>query len=166
MMDQKLTPVYLSLGSNLGDRKSLLESVQSALPPDILVRQASSLYETEPWGYLDQPDFLNQVLLVETHLSAMDLLSYTKALEKEIGREPNFRFGPRLVDIDIILYGDQIIQEPGLEIPHPRFQERAFVLVPLAEISPELKIPGTDRAVMDLLEDVDISGVQLYQELD
>jgi 2-amino-4-hydroxy-6-hydroxymethyldihydropteridine diphosphokinase len=164
MKETKLSPVYLSLGSNLGDRKSHLESVQLFLPPDVVVRQASAIYETEPWGYSCQPDFLNQVLLVETHLSARELLIYVKELEAEIGREPSFRFGPRLVDIDIILFGDQIIQEPDLEIPHPHFQDRAFVLVPLAEISPELLIPGTDLTVSDLLEEADISGINLYQE--
>jgi 2-amino-4-hydroxy-6-hydroxymethyldihydropteridine diphosphokinase len=164
MIDIELTPVYLSLGSNLGDRKSYLESVQSGLPPDVLVRQASSFYETEPWGYSFQPEFLNQVLLVETHLTARELLNYIKDLEAKIGREPSFRYGPRLVDIDIIMYGDQIIQEPDLKIPHPRFQDRAFVLVPLAEISPELMIPGTENTVMDLLKEIDLSGVHLYQE--
>ena len=164
MKDFELTPVYLSLGSNLGDRKSYLESVQSSLPPDVVVRQSSAIYETEPWGFSCQPDFLNQVLLVETHLTARELLNYVKDLEAEIGREPSFRFGPRLVDIDIIFYGDQVIQEPGLEIPHPRFQDRAFVLVPLAEISPDLLIPGTDITVSDLLGKADISGVHPYQE--
>ena len=155
---------HLSLGSNLGERESNLEAVRSALPPAVQVLEASSIYETEPWGYLPQPDFLNQILLVETHLSAEDLLAYLKDLENRIGREPSFRFGPRLVDIDIIFYSDQIISEPGLEIPHPRFQDRAFVLVPLAEISPNLKIPGTDQTISDLLANLDTSGVKPYQE--
>ena len=164
MDEDQVTPVYLSLGSNLADRKSNLEAVRSALPPEVLIRKASSLFETEPWGYVDQPDFLNQILLADTFLSATALLAYVKDLEFKIGREPSFRFGPRLVDIDIIFYGDQIIQEPDLEIPHPRFRERAFVLVPLAEISPDLLVPGTDQIVSDLLEELDISGVHRYQE--
>jgi 2-amino-4-hydroxy-6-hydroxymethyldihydropteridine diphosphokinase len=169
-MDNAILPedqpvqVYLSLGSNLGDRKANLGAIRSALPPEVVVREASSIYETEPWGYLQQPDFLNQILLVETHLSARDLLAYLKDLEKWIGREPSVRFGPRLVDIDIIFYDDQVIVEPGLEIPHPRFKDRAFVLVPLAEISPNYPIPGTDETIADVLENLDTSGVLPYQE--
>lgn len=164
MTGGEIVPIYLSLGSNLADRKSNLEEVHSALPPAVVVRGSSSIYETEPWGYIDQPDFLNQVILAETHLSPWDLLFYIKDLEVEIGREPSFRFGPRLVDIDIIFYGDHVIQEPGLEIPHPRFRERAFVLVPLAEISPDLTVPGSDWTVLDLLAEVDVSGVHRYQD--
>lgn len=164
MTEDGLVPIILSLGTNLADRKSNLAAVHAALPPEVVVREASSLYETKPWGYVDQPDFLNQVLLAETKLSAGELLLYLKGLEAEIGRVPSFRYGPRLVDIDIIFYGDQIIQEPGLEIPHPRIRERAFVLVPLAEIAPALKVPGTDQTVLDLLAELDRSGVHLYRE--
>jgi len=155
---------YLSLGSNLGDRSGNLEAVRCSLPPDVEILKASSLYETEPWGFSDQPDFLNQVLLVETRLKPLELLAYVKDLEVIIGRQPSFRFGPRHVDIDIIFYGDEIIEEPGLQIPHPRFDQRAFVLVPLAEISPELLIPGSDQTISDLLSGLDISGVRRYQE--
>lgn len=164
MTENELVPIYLALGSNLGDRQSNLEAVRSALPPEVLVRECSSIYETKPWGYLEQPDFLNQILLAETKLSGNELLVFLKDLEKNIGREPNFRFGPRVVDIDIIFYGEQIIQEPGLVVPHPRFSQRAFVLVPLAEISPDLIVPGTDRKISDLLNGVDTSGVHRYQE--
>lgn len=164
MADDMVVPIYLSLGSNLGDRKSNLEAVQSALPPEVVVLKASSIYETKPWGYLDQPKFLNQILLAETQLSARDLLTCLKGLESNLGREPNFRYGPRLVDIDIIFYGDQIIKEPGLEIPHPRFMERAFVLIPLVEISFDLPVPGTDQIVSDLLVGLDVSGVHPYRE--
>lgn len=164
MAEEVGIPVYLSLGSNLADRRSNLEAVRSALPPEVAVQEVSSIYETEPWGFFKQPDFLNQIIKGETFLSARDLLSYLKGLEVEIGREPSFRFGPRLVDIDIIFYGDRIILEPGLEIPHPRFKERAFVLVPLAEISPDLQVPGTDHTVMDLLGELDISGIQRFEE--
>jgi 2-amino-4-hydroxy-6-hydroxymethyldihydropteridine diphosphokinase len=164
MAEDGVITVYLSLGSNLADRKSNLEAVRSALPPEVVIRESSSLYETKPWGYFYQPNFLNQILLAETQLSARELLAYLKGLEDKIGREPSFRFGPRLVDIDIIFYGDQIIQESDLEIPHPRFKERAFVLVPLVEISPDLIAPGTDQTILDLLEGLDTSGVQLFQE--
>mgnify|MGYP001095101200 CR=1 FL=1 len=164
MTGNKLVSIYLSLGSNLGDRQSNLEAVRSALPPDIVIRECSSIYETEPWGYLDQPDFLNQILLAETKLSARELLAFIKDLEKSIGRVPNFRFGPRLVDIDIIFYGNQIIQEPDLKVPHPRFSKRAFVLVPLVEISPDLIVPGTDQKLSEMLDEVDTSGVHRCQE--
>lgn len=164
MVEDQLIPIVLSLGSNLADRQSNLEAVVAALPPQVLIRETSSVFETEPWGFVDQPDFLNQILLAETHLSAPDLLVYVKALESRIGRVPNFRYGPRLVDIDIIFYGDQVIREPYLEIPHPRFQERAFVLVPLVEIAPDLIVPGTDQTVSDLLSELDTSGVHRYQE--
>ncbi len=164
MAEEVGIPVYLSLGSNLADRRANLEAVRFALPPEVAVQEVSSIYETEPWGFFKQPDFLNQIIKGETFLSARDLLSYLKSLEVEIGRKPSFRFGPRLVDIDIIFYGDRIIKEPGLEIPHPRFKERAFVLVPLAEISPDLQIPSTDYTVMDLLGELDISGIQRFEE--
>lgn len=164
MADDGIIPIYLSLGSNLADRSSNLEAVRSALPPEVVILESSSVYETKPWGYLDQPCFLNQILLAETQLSARELLAYIKELEVKIGRVPSFRFGPRLVDIDIIFYGDQIIQEADLEIPHPRFRERAFVLVPLAEISPDLIAPGTDQTIAGLLEGLDRSGVQPFQE--
>lgn len=164
MENNHLIPVVLSLGSNLGDRKSNLEAVAAGLPPEVEVLKESAVYETEPWGFDDQPDFLNQILLAETHLSAPELLTHIQDLETRIGRVPNFRYGPRIVDIDIIFYGDEIIQEPGLEIPHPRFRERAFVLVPLAEICPDLVVPGTDLRVSDLAGGLDLDGVHLYQD--
>jgi 2-amino-4-hydroxy-6-hydroxymethyldihydropteridine diphosphokinase len=164
MQSNQKTPVYLSLGSNLGDREGNLEAIRAALPPEVEVRQASSIYITEPWGYTDQPDFLNQVLLAETKLKPQDLLVHIKDIEKAIGREPGVRYGPRLADIDIILFGNVLLEEEGLIIPHPRFKERAFVLVPLAEISPDLRVPGTDQTVNELLQGVDTSGVALYQD--
>lgn len=164
MNPEEKTLVILSLGTNLGDRKGNLESVLALLPPMVEVLQSSSIYSTEPWGYPDQPDFLNQVLLAETELDPFELLSYLKEIEKEVGREPTFRYGPRMADIDIILYGNQIIDSEELQVPHPRFQERSFVLVPLAEIAPDLQVPGTNRTIADLLEDADQAGVELYQD--
>ena len=164
MAENEIIQIHLSLGSNVADRKSNLEAVQFALPPEVVVLKSSSVYETEPWGFFDQPDFLNQVLLAETQLSARDLLNYIKEIEVEIGRVPSFRFGPRLVDIDIIFFGDHIIHELGLEIPHHRFKDRAFVLVPLAEISPDMVVPGTDTTILDLLGELDTSGVDYFQE--
>ena len=141
-----------------------LEAVKGDLPPHVKILDFSPVYQTEPWGYFDQPEFLNQVLAVETSLSPHELLEYIKGIEKKIGRKPNFRFGPRIVDIDILFYGDRIIMEEDLVIPHPRLKDRAFVLIPLADIDPDLNYPGTDSCVSDLLMLVDRSGVDLYQE--
>lgn len=162
-MDQKQT-VYLGLGSNLGERVTNLDSAIKALKPEVEVNKVSSIYQTKPWGFLDQPDFLNLVLEGFTILSPFDLLVFLKEIENEIGRKPNFRYGPRLVDIDILLYGDDFIDEKRITIPHKNMKERAFVLVPMAEIAPGLKYPGTEEIISDLVRKVDSSGVTLYQE--
>jgi 2-amino-4-hydroxy-6-hydroxymethyldihydropteridine diphosphokinase len=128
------------------------------------ISKSSAVYQTKPWGYLDQPDFLNLVLEAWTDLKPRELLDHIKEIEKEIGREPSFKYGPRMVDIDILVYGDLIIQEDGLVIPHPRMAERAFVLVPLVEIAPNLCVPGLDQSTADLLAGVDQSEVSIYQE--
>ena len=169
-MTEKLNPtddkqrIFLSLGSNLGDRESNLEKALSSLSPHVNVVNQSSIYETEPWGFLDQPNFLNQVLEGETNLSPLELIDYVKGIEKEIGRKPGRRFGPRLVDIDILFYGDQIISKDGLSIPHKRMTERAFVLIPLNEIAPDLLIPGSSQTIKDLVSGLDPAGVVLYGE--
>jgi 2-amino-4-hydroxy-6-hydroxymethyldihydropteridine diphosphokinase len=156
--------VYLSLGSNLGDRLSNLKAAADQLPPRVQIMGSSRIYETEPWGYLDQPKFLNQVLYAQTRLSPLELLAYLKDREKSIGRKPSFRFGPREVDIDILIYADQVIDQDDLIIPHPRLSERAFVLVPLAEIAPDLMLPGSEKTIQEYLTGVDISGIYPYQE--
>jgi 2-amino-4-hydroxy-6-hydroxymethyldihydropteridine diphosphokinase len=129
---------YLGLGSNLGERAAHLEDAISRLNELGRVVARSNMLETAPWGYADQPDFLNMVVGLETDLSPRDLLAAVKRIERDMGRTPTFRNGPRVVDIDILLYGDRRVDEPGLVIPHPRMGERAFVLEPLAEIAPEL----------------------------
>ena len=163
MTSEVMYPVVLSLGSNLGDRKGNLESMLASLPPKVNILQVSSIYQTAPWGYADQPDFLNQVLLAETSLDPFDLLVYLKEIEIKVGRKPNFRYGPRMADIDLIFYGNRIIDAEELQVPHPRFHERTFVLVPLAEISPELLVPGSNQTVAELLESIDQDGIELYQ---
>lgn len=163
MQTEKKEQVFLSLGSNLGDREANLKLILSELLPEVEVIKESSIYQTEPWGFMDQPDFLNQVLSVKTSLAPHDLLIYVKNIELKIGREPSFQFGPRLVDIDILFYGQEIIEDETLDIPHPRICERAFVLVPLMEIAPDLIYPGTDRKVSDFLKDVDGSVVNPYE---
>lgn len=156
--------VFLSLGSNLGDRQKNLIAVENLLPPQVIVKERSPIYETEPWGYQEQPRFLNQVLSVTTSLSPWDLLTYLNDIEKSIGRKPSFRYGPREVDIDILLYGDQEIVQENLIIPHERLTERAFVLAPLADLAPELILPGSKNTIAGILDTIDTSDVYLFQE--
>jgi 2-amino-4-hydroxy-6-hydroxymethyldihydropteridine diphosphokinase len=164
MKDNQPERIYLSLGTNLGNRELNLEIAKQGLSPQVKILDCSSIYQTEPWGYLDQPDFLNQVLAVETTLSPHELLEYIKDIEERIGRKPSVRFGPRIVDIDILFFGDRIIQEEDLVIPPPRLKDRAFVLIPLAEMDTDLIYPGTDLSIADLLLNIDLTGVDLYQE--
>lgn len=154
--------IFLALGSNLGDRQANLQAAVTSLAPGVSLIRQSSVYQTEPWGYTDQPLFLNQVIEARTELPPQDLLAYLKHLEHTLGREATFRYGPRVVDLDILLYGDQVVSLPGLNIPHPRLAERAFVLVPLAELAPDLVHPVEGVTVKELLTRVDASGVQPF----
>lgn len=139
--------VYIGLGSNLGDRGAHLRAALTALSGCGRVLRTSRRYLSAPLGHLDQPTFLNQVAELETALPPRALLAALKALERELGREPGFRNGPRVIDLDILLYDDEIRHEPGLVVPHPRMLERAFVLRPLAELIGELQ----DRPMADWL---------------
>ncbi len=144
--------VYLSLGSNLGDRESHLQSALAALPAaGIEVARTSSLYETEPQDVRDQGWFLNLVAECRTELFPVQLLGRLQKIELQLGRKRSIPKGPRTIDIDIILYGRAIIRMPSLEIPHPRFRERRFVLAPLQELAPELRDPVTRRTVKELV---------------
>lgn len=150
--------VYLGLGSNLGDRKKNLQAAREILAKTERILQQSSLYQTAPWGYSEQPEFINQVIAIETELSPTHLLRLLKRIEKIIGRKKTFRYGPRVIDLDILLYDHRIVHTKLLDIPHPKLIERAFVLVPLAEIAPELVHPGngkTIRQLMEALEDIE-----------
>jgi 2-amino-4-hydroxy-6-hydroxymethyldihydropteridine diphosphokinase len=141
-----LTRAYLGLGSNLGDRRALLRQAVEALDwGDVTVVGRSRVYETAPiGGPAGQPDFLNQVIAVETSLDARGLWERCSAVEASLGRarEHEVRWGPRAIDIDVLTFGDEVIAEPDLAIPHPRLGERAFVLVPLAELAPDLRLEG------------------------
>ncbi len=153
--------IFIALGTNLGDRFCNLCIARESLPPNVLVINASSIYVTPPWGYEDQPDFYNQVLEVQTALEPFPLLGYLKTIERKIGRHKTFRYGPRLIDLDILFYGERVINTKKLQIPHPHLQDRAFVLVPLNEIAPGFIHPVLGKSVADLLKVIDTGGVRL-----
>jgi 2-amino-4-hydroxy-6-hydroxymethyldihydropteridine diphosphokinase len=153
---------YLLLGTNQGDRLANLQAAISALPPNVRPVSVSAVYETPPWGFLEQPVFLNQAVRVETYLAPADLLGYLKKLEIELGRKTSFRYGPRSIDIDILLYDNVVLDLPELIIPHPRLHERAFVLVPLADLAPDLIHPRMKKTIRDLLETVDATGIHPF----
>lgn len=151
---------YIGLGSNLGDREANLRRALKVMAglPGIRVLRFSSVYRTEPVGKRGQPEFLNMVAEVETGLEPRDLLRLLLDIEKQLGRVRQGRWGPRTIDLDILYYGDRILTEPDLEIPHPRAHQRVFVLVPLAELAPGLADPVTGRTVGGMLEGLDRTG--------
>jgi len=160
-----MATAYLSLGSNLGHREANIASALKTLGQEARIVKVSSLYETEPVGYKDQPWFLNLVCAVETDLSPHALLKLAKTTEKILGRKPTLRFGPRLIDIDILFYDDLILDSPDLTIPHPHLVKRAFVLVPLKEIAPNLVHPLSGLTIKELLERAEnLEEVRLYSE--
>lgn len=142
--------VYLSLGSNLGDRAGNLRYALGALEPSVLIFSVSSVYETAPVGVTDQPAFLNIAVGGTTDLDPHELLRWLKHVEVEAGRKPTYRWGPRVVDIDILLYDALVLAEPDLSIPHKEMTQRAFALVPLAEIAPDVQHPQVRTSISAL----------------
>src|SRR5579863_719447 len=153
--------VYLALGSNVGDRETHLARARERLSTDdTRILRVSAIYETEPRDFPDQAWFLNQVVEVETNLFPKQLLARVQKIELALGRLPTRPKGPRTIDIDILLYGDTILSNPGLEIPHPRLADRRFVLEPLAELAPDLRHPRTNATIREMLAQVHNQKVQ------
>jgi dihydropteroate synthase/2-amino-4-hydroxy-6-hydroxymethyldihydropteridine diphosphokinase len=151
--------VLIALGSNLGDRLAMLSAARQAMGRYLEIDAESSIYQTEPWGYTDQPMFLNQVIGGRTALTPAALLAELKATEQDLGRQASFRYGPRQIDLDLLAYDDRTIEQDGLIVPHPRLAERAFVLVPLAEVAPDWIHPVSGQTTGEMLDRVDRSGV-------
>lgn len=156
--------VYLGLGSNLGDKVDnclrALEGISAS--PHIHIQAVSSLYKTEPMGYRDQDWFINGVAKVSTTLLPLPLQRFLQGIERQLGRQRTFAMGPRLIDIDILFYGAEVVAEAGLIIPHPRLHERGFVLVPLTELAPDLCHPILKKTIRELLKNKGKEGVELY----
>lgn len=160
--------VYIALGTNLGDREVNLQHAAQALKSKVALLGFSPVYETPPWGVLEQPEFLNQVIQAETVLYPTELLRFLKRVEMKLGRVESVRYGPRLIDLDILFYDNLILEMPGLIIPHPQLENRGFVLYPLADLAPDLRHPVNGKTVSQLLEawidENDPSGIELFAD--
>lgn len=158
-----MTRTFIGLGSNQGDSRRLLEQALRALKglARTSVNRCSAYYRTAPLGDPDQPEFLNAVAELDTTLAPLELLCGMQRIEDRLGRtrDRERRWGPRTIDLDLLLFGNMVIRHPDLVVPHPRMGNRAFVLVPLAELVPQLEIPGLGR-VSELLADIDTAGVR------
>ncbi len=157
-----MATAYIGLGSNLGDRMAMLRMAIQRLETLGRISSVSSLYETEPVGYLEQPSFLNAVAVLDTALAPADLLGALLGIERDLGRARSFPNAPRTLDLDLLMVDDVILDTPQLILPHPRLHERAFVLVPLAEIASEFVHPRFGKSVQELLHTLpDQGGVEV-----
>jgi 2-amino-4-hydroxy-6-hydroxymethyldihydropteridine diphosphokinase len=156
--------IHLGIGSNMGDRIDFLKKSVTALSEKLTEVRVSQVYESAAWGYEDQDDFLNAALVGHTSLSPQELLSLAKNIEAKLGREPSFRNGPRVIDIDILLYGDLEINEGPIEIPHASLLLRTFVLQPLVDLSPDLIPPGKTKSVANVLAEFDPKDLHPHYE--
>jgi 2-amino-4-hydroxy-6-hydroxymethyldihydropteridine diphosphokinase len=152
--------IYLALGSNLGNRLANLKQAVASLTPQIEVQAKSAVYETPPWGYEKQPKFLNQVVKAKTYLEPEPLLKHLKRLEIALGRQVSFPNGPRSIDLDILFYDDIVLDTDSLTLPHPRLHERAFVLLPLLDIDPDLVHPINKKSVRGMAAECDVSAIE------
>ena len=156
--------VFLALGANLGDRRANLAHALRLLPPDATVEAVSALYESTPQPPSPPPDYLNAACRIATRLSPEALLNYVKQIEHDLGRRPGERWGPRPIDIDIVLYDDLVLDTTALVIPHPRLAERNFVLRPLLDLDPDLTHSGSGERLDALLEQIGEAGLQFIAE--
>lgn len=150
-----MSTAYIGIGSNIGNREENCFKAIRLLPArGVSIKKKSSLIETEPWGVRDQPKFLNMAAEVETEFAPRQLLEILKDVEEEIGREETYRWGPRLIDLDILLFDDYVMDTPDLKVPHPHMHQREFVLKPLAEIAPDKMHPTLKKTIRQLLEEL------------
>lgn len=158
------SPLFIALGTNLGNRVANLAEARRRLGEHFSLTASSHLYRTPPWGITDQPAFYNQVVETSSEANPLDLLHLVKGIEVEMGRVPGLRYGPRLIDIDLLVYGERVLNTPELTLPHPRLVERAFVLVPFAEIAPNLIPPTQSLTISALCSRLDASGIIQLEE--
>lgn len=151
--------VFIALGTNLGDRAENLRQARLALAPEATIVAESPIYDTPPWGYQDQPTFLNQVVEAQTELSPPELIAHLKRLEGTLGRVPSAPNGPRLIDLDLLFYDDLRLESPTLTIPHPRMAGRGFVLLPMSDLAADLRHPVFGATIAEMLHTCDLQGI-------